>query len=158
MQGIRSGRCCLRRCYSNSICRISMICVGSNSVLVSPSQCLIPPLSFRGRGANSIVLSRSSTSCSRLLQLAGRLVTSFGSRAVPGIVRVRFCGGRANSFMFKRVTTHEKNNLVGRRLTTTCNVSRDGTGFLLRLNLISTSTGVAQSSRCNVLLRATKLG
>ena len=100
VKNIHSNQYYLEEYCSGSVYHVDVVYINSDSILISPSRYLVPPLDFEKQNTGSVMLDENDADYSELLRLTKQLIESFKDQTIPNVMHIEFYKNETGDFIF----------------------------------------------------------
>ena len=157
VKNIHSNQYYLEEYCSGSVYHVDVVYINSDSILISPSRYLVPPLDFEKQNTGSVMLDENDADYSELLRLTKQLIESFKDQTIPNVMHIEFYKNETGDFIFGEMAARRGGGLIKQELTAAYGMDQSKANFLLELGLVDADTSITRSSQYGILLETAGL-
>lgn len=157
IQNVHSNQYYLEEYCSGSVYHVDVVYINADSILISPSRYLVPPLDFEKQNTGSVMLDEDDADYSKLLRLTKQLIRSFKDQTIPNVMHIEFYKNETGDFIFGEMAARRGGGLIKQELTAAYGMDQSKANFLLELGLVDADTNITRLSQYGILLETAGL-
>ena len=157
IQNVHSNQYYLEEYCSGSVYHVDVVYINADSILISPSRYLVPPLDFEKQNTGSVMLDEDDADYSELLRLTKQLIRSFKDQTIPNVMHIEFYKNETGDFIFGEMAARRGGGLIKQELTAAYGMDQSKANFLLELGLVDADTNITRLSQYGILLETAGL-
>ncbi len=109
IQNVHSNQYYLEEYCSSSVYHVDVVYINADSILISPSRYLVPPLDFEKQNTGSVMLDEDDADYSELLRLTKQLIRSFKDQTIPNVMHIKSSKNETGDFIFGEMADTRRN-------------------------------------------------